>query len=65
MFNPGTVTAARDWKCDMVVNLAATLILTPSKVQQLRLLLAEIDADESATNPVYALKSKDPDKEYV
>lgn len=67
MYNPGTATAARDWKSDMVVNLAATLnqrIWTPSEVKQLRLLLAEIDADESAINPVYALmapKSKDPD----
>jgi hypothetical protein len=67
MFNPGTATAARDWKSDMVVHLAATLnqkIWTPSEVKQLRLLLAEIDAEESATNPVYALmafKSKDPD----
>lgn len=38
MFNPGTATAARDWKSDMVVNLAATLnqkIWTPSEVKQL------------------------------
>ena len=67
LFDPGVSKSARTWKSDMVVNLAASLNQKhwhPSEVKQLQLLLAEIDAEESAKNPVYALtasKAKDPD----